>query len=233
MEKHLIIARYREDAGWLKDIEFPVYLYDKSYKAHVSSDYITQETIPNIGREAHAYNKYILDHYDNLPDICIFSQCDPFEHVSNFLEIIQKDSLDEMWAENLRSYPDSTVRHTGFLGLGTHSKISLRAEHGTEDFWWLKFKAKELYNKLYTNKLPDSYQTSHGSIIIVEKDNILNNPKHLYEKMMTFHENSNFPAFDWSNETAVALEHLWTFIFQKEEKELSTTPNIEEQKWII
>lgn len=231
--KHLIIARYREDAGWLKDINFPIYLYDKSYKAHVCNDNtnIIQQTLPNIGREAHTYNQYILDNYYCLPDICIFSQCSPFEHVENFIDIINKDTIEEMWQENLKCYPDSESSHDGFLGLGKSSKINLQANHGEENFWWLKFKVKNVYSSLLANNLPQKYTTSHGAIMVVKKENILSNPIKVYERMMTLHENTNFPAFDWSNETAVALEHLWTIIFKKEIGILSENKEIE--KWII
>lgn len=235
MEKHLIIARYREDAGWLEEVDFPVYLYDKSYKAHVvaENDHIIQQTIPNIGREAHTYNQYIIDNYESLPEVCIFSQCDPFAHVENFIDIIKLDSLDDMWNENLKDFPDSPIRHDGFLGLGTYSFLNLHAARGEEEFWWLKFKAKEIYKKLFASPLPDSWYTSHGAIIVVAKENILQHPKELYENMMQLHENTNFPAFDWSNETAVAFEHLWTIIFKKEARPLATGPHIDAQDWLI
>lgn len=235
MEKHLIIARYREDAGWLKNIDFPIFLYDKSYPAHIAglNPHITQQTLPNIGRESHTYNQYILDHYDNLPDVCIFSQCHPFDHVENFVDIINANSIDEMWEENLKQYPNSPIRHDGFLGLGKYSHLNLKAQRGEEDFWWLKFKTKDVYTRLFSDPLPDDFHIAHGCIMVVERDNILSNPRSLYEKMLTLHENFNFPAFDWSNETSVAFEYLWTLIFKKDEKTIASGPHIGSQDWLI
>ena len=51
--------------------------------------------------------------------------------------------------------------------------------------------------------------------------------------MMELHENSNYPAFDWSNEIAVAFEHLWTLIFKLEDKQSSEMPDIKQLRWVV
>jgi len=69
----IVVARYREDVTWLAslgpDVARDVWLYDKggqaweppawalaAFRAHLPQ--------PNVGREAHSYLRFIVDHYD-------------------------------------------------------------------------------------------------------------------------------------------------------------------------
>ena len=65
----IVIAKYREDISFIKNFKYPVKVYDKS------TDY------PNVGREAETYLRYIIENYDNLPEIVIFLQGNPFDHL--------------------------------------------------------------------------------------------------------------------------------------------------------
>ncbi len=69
----LVIAKYNEDISWLKKYEeegYKIKVYDKS----PSGD------IPNIGREAETFARYIVEHYDTLSEYTVFLQGNPFDH---------------------------------------------------------------------------------------------------------------------------------------------------------
>ena len=88
----LILCQYKEDINWLKNIDIPYTIYNKSKK--LSADFENNTiSISNIGKEEYAYFSFILDHYDCLPDRVIFSQADPFDHSPDFLELIQNTEL--------------------------------------------------------------------------------------------------------------------------------------------
>jgi hypothetical protein len=57
----IVVARYNEDVSWTSDKN--VTILDKS-----------NGTIHNIGRESHTYLTYIIENYENLPDIVFFTQ---------------------------------------------------------------------------------------------------------------------------------------------------------------
>jgi hypothetical protein len=42
----------------------------------------------NRGTEGAVYLRYIVDHYDNFPDVAIFVHAKPFEHQNNWLEYV-------------------------------------------------------------------------------------------------------------------------------------------------
>jgi hypothetical protein len=87
---NLIIARYNENLDWIeyipKNLNITVIIYNKGL------DDILYPSIKlqNIGRESHTYLYYIIENYDNLADINIFIQGDPFKHNPNFIYDLYK-----------------------------------------------------------------------------------------------------------------------------------------------
>ncbi|KAF2493338.1 hypothetical protein BU16DRAFT_489848 [Lophium mytilinum] len=68
-EKELVVASLRgDDTSWLDDF-FPSWIKN----VYVANDHTAILTVPtNKGREAMAYLTYIIDRYDDLPDVVIF-----------------------------------------------------------------------------------------------------------------------------------------------------------------
>lgn len=96
----MIVAKYKEDVSWLskctKVNNFVV--YDKSGESN--PEYIPLE---NIGREAHTYLHHIINNYDNLDDIMIFSQGYPFDHCPTFIEDLD-EYLSASEKQNYKSF---------------------------------------------------------------------------------------------------------------------------------
>lgn len=84
----LVVARYAEDLLWLRRVprRFRVTVYDKGAEDPVlpQRHHLTRVQIPNRGREEYGYLRHILDRYDDLADITVFSQGKPFDHVPDF-----------------------------------------------------------------------------------------------------------------------------------------------------
>lgn len=59
MNKHVVISKYHNDDVWVKKLNVPYTIIDKSQTK-------------NLGSEAWAYLRYIVDNYDNLPDRMLF-----------------------------------------------------------------------------------------------------------------------------------------------------------------
>jgi hypothetical protein len=87
---NLIIARYNENLDWIeyipKNLNINIIIYNKGL------DNINYPSIKlqNIGRESHTYLYYIIENYNNLADINIFTQGDPFIHNPNFIYDLYK-----------------------------------------------------------------------------------------------------------------------------------------------
>lgn len=83
----VVVARYREDPGWLAPLGGYVLLYDKSGDAAGAAalcrgaGLARLAALPNVGRESHTYLHHIVDHYDTLADVTVFVQGDVMDHV--------------------------------------------------------------------------------------------------------------------------------------------------------
>lgn len=69
----VVVAKFEEDVSWTAALpaEWDVFTYDKS-----------DGTIPNVGREAETYARFLSERYDELPawEHVVFLQGNPFDH---------------------------------------------------------------------------------------------------------------------------------------------------------
>jgi hypothetical protein len=81
MEKSykLIVARYNENLDWVNHFE-SYQIYNKGVKDLAPHHQANAVQLPNVGREAHTYLYHIINNYDNLEDVLIFSQGTVFHH---------------------------------------------------------------------------------------------------------------------------------------------------------
>ena len=114
---HVVTSHYKENLEWLKGIRWPIVLIDKQ---GADSTCFTPETvIPNQGREASSYLKYIIDHYDSLPKWVAFihghetawHQMRPY----HMLDMINHAELNEDMFESFNGHftivPSSSEQH--------------------------------------------------------------------------------------------------------------------------
>lgn len=93
MRPTLVVARYNEDLAWLQNVPyvFDIVVYNKGtkYPKSLPDSVVKMMDLPNVGKEADTYCMYILEHYDDLPEVVVFSQGNPFEHSPDFLVLLQ------------------------------------------------------------------------------------------------------------------------------------------------
>ena len=68
MSYQIVVARYNEDIEWIADNN--KIIYNKGILLNINNEYLLE----NIGRESETYLHYIIDNYDNLPDVVVFTQ---------------------------------------------------------------------------------------------------------------------------------------------------------------
>jgi hypothetical protein len=93
----LVISYYKEELGWLekyKDVRFNnIYLYNKG-PLETNTPYI-EIKLENIGRCDHTYLYHIIDKYDELADVTIFTTGSvDLPHKSEKLDFIIKRTLE-------------------------------------------------------------------------------------------------------------------------------------------
>lgn len=82
----IVVARYDRDLEWIKDCDLngiDLYIYNKGkdIPSYFGNYYIRD--LENIGLDQASHIQFIIDNYDNLPDIVLFTQDDFDNHIKN------------------------------------------------------------------------------------------------------------------------------------------------------
>lgn len=77
----IVAARFNEDVDWLSKYAPKVAIQNKGDVSTIPEQ-LTEYTkeLPNIGLDQHSHLDYIIDNYDNLPEIVIFTQANLNDH---------------------------------------------------------------------------------------------------------------------------------------------------------
>jgi hypothetical protein len=201
----VVIAKYKEDISWSNSIDSKCL---KIYNKGPDGD------IPNVGREGETFLRYIIEHYDSLPECVIFLQGDPFVHMAfgvnekNIGEKIVNTFFDD---SNWKIQPCFNiwflVKHYTFKGLNM------------KKYYEYFFPGKDLEN--------DNIKYAAGCQYFIRKSAILQNPKDFYVKLQSMlvkgsqkYEKNHSQAHDGDNpfdETEIngwTLERLWGYFFE-------------------
>lgn len=187
----LVISQFNRDLSWVPEYTDNYLIYDRSndpaYKLHLSVDKSKVITSPNVGYNSYDYFRYIVDNYDNLPEVVIFAKSwswprhvskEFFDRVMNnqhFTPLVDPKMHKDRWPYGFFS-PEGLVcelNTDAFLVPERPTKYV----HGYNDF--LRFCFKDPIIPRYRMFAP-------GGDYIVPRANILKLPKVFYENLKLF-----------------------------------------------
>jgi hypothetical protein len=185
----IVVARYNEDISWLTPYQDLCVIYNKGNEIELPN-------IPllNMGREAHTYLHHIIENYENLDDITIFTQGNPFDHCPNFVEKI-KDIVD-------KGIESPFVNLSSWV-LQVHK---LNCSYWPHHIW--PNLVSDLVEFLFGHTIERDIWFGAGAIFAVKKEAILERPLEFYKKAI-----KTFPQTAYCNGYAYAFERLWPTIF--------------------
>jgi len=195
----LVVARYTENLDWLNQVPIQPIVYNKGpYLSNCIA-------VPNIGREAHTYLSFIVDHYDYLPDKVFFTQGDPFPHSPNFLQLLEEALIRPFEIVSLGTIDTELI---------TSSKSHPGIEKGLQDMAYellgyspttLFFPVGALfgYSRQFIQKRPLSFWQSLLSKCIESGETLNCNHQHYHRQQPCGCQN---PYSPW------CLERLWFHI---------------------
>ena len=169
------------------------------------SRYVTHR-VPNVGRESETYLRYLIDHYESLPEYMLLVQDDtqvhvPRQHVDHFCEQISKEMQGNTYGRVLqvvhrgrRLYPPRKI--------DAHDKMHGRLQAACERFGL---------------SMPQSYLTHVCAFLLVSRECVHSRPKAFYEELHKWHsEERSVKNRRGATEEQLApwlLEHLWQLVF--------------------
>lgn len=210
MSYKIIVARYNENIEWLNEIIQDCIIYNKSGKLNIEN----QVMLPNVGRESETYLHYIIDNYDNLPDVVVFTQGKINDHmigITNYHSKLYKYLLklkDEAFEYGkskarliyLESNPDINWIKNWNLKYGVYYLANNYKDNKPiiyED--WFKIHIDEKY--------PEPVHIYSNGLFAVKKELILNKPLDYYKELIkevNHHINPTEGHF---------FERAWYYIF--------------------
>jgi len=177
-----VIAKYKEDISWSDMLPNKI-IYDKSDEQKGIS-------LPNTGREAGTYLRYIIDHYDQLPSHVVFLQGNPFDHMEH-TNISPSDSC-QPYGKNLNTEPVDYYP-------GLHMR--------------------EYFSQLFGRPAPQILEVSYGAQYIVPRECILRHPIEFYKKLQVMLKDDSYDkahyynTYDPETLNPWIMERLWYYIF--------------------
>lgn len=179
-----ILSRYNHDISWLKDYTDDYVLYDRSEEPIEGSI-----VVPNIGSDIYDKFTYIIDNYDNLPEVAVYTKANIFKYIT-------KEEFDKI-KDNKTFTPILTQNHQEKPGVCYYKD---RLYYEKNNFWYLDSHPcknidtqMELCEMLGMNG-KEYIGFAPGSNYIVPRENILKHPKSFYEKLRSYLDWTVYPG---------------------------------------
>lgn len=90
MSYKIIVSRYYENLQWLEKEIDNCLIYNKGIFLNIKNEIL----LNNVGRESETYLNYIINNYDNLPDVVVFTQGKIDDHMYENKDDYKNNSVD-------------------------------------------------------------------------------------------------------------------------------------------
>ena len=195
----LVVARYTEDLGWLRNI--PPQIRTTIYDKNPDTPHPNALILPNIGREAHTYLHHIVTRWETLSPLTLFCQGKPFDHAFDFHRTLRD------LAEQVAREPEN-VRDFHWLG----HIIDTDDARGQRLFvpWSKNSDGHELdlrgfHRALFGNAGPEKYIFQLGAQFAITSQLIRSRPLDFYRRALRVA--ADFP------DAAHCFERSWDQVF--------------------
>lgn len=173
-----IISRYEHDIEWTKEYTDDIVVYDRS-ATPVSNAIV----VPNTGANTSDYFRFIIDNYDNLPSIALYTKGNLWKYVDRQTgdnQIRTATGFTPLLSQQHKTYSDSR-------GVVCYYENGMYFERN--DAWYLgAHPVRTPYNVQVLQSIMgislDYIPFAPGANYIVPKENILKHPKELYQYLL-------------------------------------------------
>lgn len=218
----LVVSNYNNDIAWVTDYTANYLVYDQSADAEYPKTLDLTKVIksPHLGHNIRDYATFIIDHYENLPEVTIFATGNVFpRHVfqDHFDRIANSALFNPI--EDRRKWKESWPT-SFFSSDGGYCEIN--------NSWYLEFHPTKYFNDYndfsrfcYKDPvIPRYIRFAPGANYSVPKCNILKLPKVFYQNLQTFVSHCETAIPGESHIIERALFTLWTSNFELAETAL-------------
>ena len=178
-----IIARFNEDLNWLLPISHETVIFNKGESLAFQDNFKDIHELPNVGRESHSYLMYIIQNYDNLPDVMVFSQARIDDHgYYKPLEFLKNIAIQAEKYGFSNNFSRTTIPHDWVL---RYYKTPLASRSNLTFGRWMD---------MYLNGYRPNLKIFWCGIFAVRKENILKRSKESYIQLLQHLDYHNNPV---------------------------------------
>lgn len=202
-----VVSRFNHHIAWLSDYTNDYILYDRSERPIKGSI-----VVPNVGSDIFDKLTYIIDNYNNLPDVVCLIKANLFDYIrpkefelikdnTTFTPILSQFHKEVMCDEGMLKslnvpapypysfYKDGLYYELNYPAYLKDNPVKNQPKPLTLEFW----QNLELPKLLGIDKLQYT-PFAPGSNYIVPKENILKYPKEFYEKLRSYIDWAVYPG---------------------------------------
>jgi len=180
-----IVSRYNHNIDWLAEYTDDVVMYDRSDNPVYSSI-----VVPNIGTDIYDKFTYIIENYDNLPEVAVYTKANLFKYISQGEFNLVKD--------NRTFTPLLTRHHKVYLPVCYYSEDGMYNE--INDYWYIPIHhpksiiAFESLKDLLGMRSRVYNKFAPGSNYIVPRENIRKHPIDYYKRLRDYLTWTTYPG---------------------------------------
>lgn len=166
-----VIAKYNEDVDWVKHLQHSYIIYDKSDDTTINKPFY--KSLKNVGREGETFLYHIVNNYDNLDEVTVFLQGNPFDH----LQSLSGWRVISDMSEKMIVIDKMNTEITDDSGFATFYQVLYNVPNYTNNV-----NTKEACLKYY-NKDYNHFTVCPGAQYIVPKQYILSRPLEFWKTL--------------------------------------------------
>jgi len=179
-----VVSRYNQDVEWLKEYTDNPIIYDRSEEQLENA-----VKVENIGTDIADKFKFIINNYENLPEVAVYTKANLFKYITKeeFDEVKYNKAFTPLLTKNHQEKPG-----VSFYKDGIYWEIN--------NYWYLG-----AHPVLYPERVEMVSETigidkmefvpfAPGSNYILPRENILKHSKKFYELLRSYLEWDRYPG---------------------------------------
>lgn len=195
-EAFFVVSNWKNDICWIEDYTDRYIVYDKS-DTLLAGDKVLK--IDNVGYNIYDICHYIINHYDNLPELVAFLQGYPFDHCNRetFDKLIYKEVFTPLESYGMirANRWEQRTPDGGFMEFNNSWYIVAHQKtQGTEVNRYLESYNQFLIEMFENPEFSAWIRFAPGGQYVVPKENILYYSKNFWKKIMGFVDYCALPS---------------------------------------
>ncbi len=216
MKKELVISAYQRDYGWIKYLNssVDVTVYRKGNKIEGSNEVFIER---NVGQDVHTFFYHIVKNYDNLADYTFFSQDFPFDHVGNYIDIVNGDIKYWDLIAKMKVYDYYAFSTASALNWEPHmpkeaytGKTLICKQDGAPHHRPHELNIATLWPQIFESSVPETFEFVPAGHFCISKQQLRTRTKKFYSNIVNLLETRHLCPYE--------IERLEPYIFNPKVK---------------